>query len=78
MKNNGQWYGMILSIQELQAEFIVGRKYRTVTIIITLTTYPHFVDFPRICLAGKLQLATVSVSLNPSKHVVPDLWCPGK
>lgn len=47
--------------------------------MIALTASPRFVDFPLIWdtvrVAGKLQLATVPVSLNSSKQVVPDLWC---
>lgn len=54
----------------------------TVAIIIALTTSPRFVDFSLIwdtvCVAGKLQLATLPVSLNSSKQVVADLLCPGK
>lgn len=82
MQNNGQWYGIILSIQELQADFIAGRKYVTVAIIIALTTSPRFVDFSLIWdtvrIAGKLQLATLPVSFSSSKQVVTDLWCPDK
>lgn len=82
MQNNGQWYGIILSIQELEADFTAGKKYGTVAIIIALTTSPRFVDFFLIQdtarVAGKLQLAAVPVSLNSSKQVAPESWCSGK